>query len=101
MSTIPFAPNSSRSYTSLSSVYGGDRSSPGARPASNPPAQAPASPIIKVDSVDLSPSATAPSESLSPLVARIRAEIASGEYERDLDLKLEVAADKIIRDLNI
>lgn len=57
------------------------------------------------DALDLSPAAIAPRSSepaiRQDLVARARRDIANGTYERDLSGKLDVAFDKIARDLNI
>lgn len=57
------------------------------------------------DALELSPSAIAPRSSQpgirEDLVARARRNIANGTYERDLSNKLDVALDKIARELNI
>ena len=94
MTTIPFASPFGRSFSPLASAYGSTGPS---KPAAAAPSNI--SPTVKVDSVDLSP-AVPVAQPVSDKVAQIRAAIASGEYERDLDLKLEVAADRILRDLN-
>ncbi|MBL0871349.1 MAG: flagellar biosynthesis anti-sigma factor FlgM [Phycisphaerales bacterium] len=60
----------------------------------------------KVDSVDFSPAALAASEAAKEIrselraqrLAKIKAQIASGEY--DIDSKLDVVADRILKDIN-
>ncbi len=60
----------------------------------------------KVDSVDFSSAALAASEAAKEIrselraqrLAKIKAQIASGEY--DIDSKLDVVADRILKDIN-
>jgi hypothetical protein len=53
----------------------------------------------RVDTIDLS-QASQQTNVRQDLVARMRASIASGQYERDIDAKLDVVADRLGRELD-
>lgn len=64
------------------------------RPGVGEPASAP-----RLDTLDLSPAAQE-RPIRQDLVARMRAAIASGQYERDLEVKLDTVADRILDTFN-